>query len=251
MKSTAKTEITGQDDGTQTGLKLKGPFRAAFPYTIPVMTGYLFMGAAFGILLQSQGYNYLWAALMAVTIYAGSGQFVAVGILSEPFAPLNAMLITLMINARHVFYGFSLLDRFKGYGKSKAYLIFGLTDETFSLLCSAAPPPGVEPRAFYLAITILDHIYWISGCVIGAVVGSRLSFDPKGIDFVMTALFVAILVEQWRLPQNRLPALIGLGGTAICLILFGPQHFMLPAMALVVLALSLGRGFMEKKMGVL
>ena len=220
--------------------------KAAWPHTVPVLTGYLFMGAAFGILLQSQGYNYLWAALMAVTIYAGAGQFVAVGILSGPFAPVSAMLITLMVNARHVFYGFSLLDRFKKYGRAKAYLIFGLTDETFSLLCSASPPPHIRPRDFYLAITILDHLYWISGCTLGALAGSRLSFDPKGIDFVMTALFVAIVVEQLRLPQNRVPALIGLLGSAACLVIFGPNHFMLPAMALVALGLSAARKHLEQ-----
>ncbi len=220
-------------------------FKAAWPHTIPVLTGYLFMGAAFGILLQSQGYNFLWAALMAVTIYAGAGQFVAVGILSGPFAPLSAALITLMVNARHVFYGFSLLDRFKKYGRSKAYLIFGLTDETFSLLCTTAPPPGISEGRFYLAITILDHLYWISGCILGGLAGASLTFNPQGIDFVMTALFAAILVEQLRAPQNRIPALIGLAGPALCLALIGPEHFMIPAMALVVLGLSLARKRLE------
>jgi 4-azaleucine resistance transporter AzlC len=224
---------------------MKAAFRAAWPHTVPILTGYLFMGGAFGILLQSQGYNFVWAAFMAVTIYAGAGQFVAVGILAGPFAPLSAMLITLMVNARHVFYGFSLLDRFKTYGRGKAYLIFGLTDETFSLLCSTAPPPNVAARDFYLAITILDHIYWISGCTLGAIVGSKLSFDPKGIDFVMTALFAAILVEQLRLPQNRVPALIGFFGPLLCLIIFGPNHFMIPAMAVVVLGLSMVRRRLE------
>ena len=228
--------------------KTVGPFKAAFPFTIPVMTGYIFMGMAFGILLQSQGYNYLWALLMSVTIFAGAMQFVAVGILSEPFSPLSAFLITLMVNARHVFYGFSMLDLFKDCGRAKPYLIFGLTDETFSLLCTLPPPAGVSRGGFYLALTLLNHSYWISGCVIGAILGSRLSFDPKGIDFVMTALFVAIFVEQWRLPRNRPPALVGLFGTALCLIIFGPNHFILPAMGLVVLALTLGRSYMERRL---
>ena len=241
-------EIQTSSEAGTSDLKPMGPFRAAFPYTIPVMTGYLFMGTAFGILLQSQGYDYLWALLMSITIFAGAMQFVAVGILSDSFAPLSAFLITLMVNARHVFYGFSMLDLFKSCGRVRPYLIFGLTDETFSLLCSLPPPPGISRGSFYLAITLLNHSYWISGCVIGALLGSRLSFDPKGIDFVMTALFVAIFVEQWRQPQNRPPALIGLGGTALCLVIFGPTHFILPSMGLVVLALTLGRSFMEKRL---
>jgi 4-azaleucine resistance transporter AzlC len=203
------------------------------------------MGSAFGILLESQGYNFIWAAFMAMSIYAGAGQFVAVGILGAPFAPLSAIMITLMVNARHIFYGFSMLDSFKKYGKSKAYMIFGLTDETFSLLCSTAPPPEVPERDFYLAITILDQLYWISGCTLGGLLGSRLTFDPKGIDFVMTALFAAILVDQWRAPQNRVPAMIGLVGPSLCLMLFGPNNFMIPAMIVVVLGLSLARKRLE------
>ena len=225
-----------------------GPFQAAFPYTVPVLTGYLFMGMAFGILLQSQGYGCAWAALMSLTIFAGAMQFVAVGILCEPFAPLSAFLITLMVNARHIFYGFSMLGPFKSCGKAKSYLIFGLTDETFSLICSTTPPPGINRSSFYLAITLLNHSYWIGGSVIGSLLGSYLVFDPQGIDFIMTALFVAIFVEQWRQPINRPPALIGAIGTALCLFVFGPDHFILPAMCLVVLALTIVRSLMERRM---
>lgn len=220
-------------------------FRAAFPHTIAVMTGYLFMGMAFGILLQSQGYSHWWALFMSVVIYAGAMQFVAVDVLTSPFAPFSAFVLTLMVNARHVFYGFSLLDIFKGFGRLKGYLIFGLTDETFSLICSVPPPPAISRDRFYLALTILDHIYWISGCTLGAFLGSRFSFNTRGIDFVMTALFVAILVEQWRQSRNRPPALVGLAATGLCLFLFEPENFILPAMALVVLLLILGRSFME------
>ncbi|MDR2946018.1 MAG: AzlC family ABC transporter permease [Candidatus Adiutrix sp.] len=223
--------------------------KAAFPHTVPVLTGYLFMGAAFGILLQSQGFNFLWAGLMSLTIYAGAGQFVAVGLLAAPFAPLSAALITLMVNARHVFYGFSLLDRFRGAGRARPYLIFGLTDETFSLLCSTAPPPGVSRAGFDLAITVLDHLYWISGGMIGALLGSKLSFNVEGIDFVMTALFVAIFTEQCRTAKNRLPGLIGVLGSAACLAVFGAANFILPAMAFLVIALTAGRAAVEKRMG--
>lgn len=228
---------------------VKSVLKAAFPHTIPVMTGYLFMGAAFGILLESQGYNFLWAALMSLTIYAGAGQFVTVGLLAAPFAPVSAFLIILMVNARHVFYGFSMLDRFREAGRAKPYLIFGLTDETFSLLCSVPPPPGISPNAFYLAITLLDQSYWVVGCVTGALVGSSLSFNPAGIDFVMTALFVAIFVEQWRSVRNRIPGLIGLLGSTACLAVFGAGHFILPAMAVLVIALTVGRGPVENRFG--
>lgn len=219
--------------------------KAAFPPTIPVMTGYLFMGSAFGILLQSQGYGWPWALLMAVTMYAGSGQFVGVGILTSAYNPLNAVIITLMVNARHVFYGFSMLDRFKAFGRVKPFLVFGLTDETFSLHCSVTPPPGLPQRRFWLALTELDHLYWVTGCTAGALLGSQLTFDPRGIDFVMTALFVAIVTEQLRDRRNAWPAAIGLVCPALCLALLGPDNFMLPAMAAVAGCLTLLRRKLE------
>lgn len=237
-----------QDQLTKQKKTTGGALKAAFPHTIAVMTGYLFMGAAFGILLASQGYSFLWAGLMSITIFAGSMQFVAVNLLAGPFAPLSAFIMTLMVNARHIFYGFSMLDKYKNVGRARGYLMFGLTDETFSLLCSIAPPPGINRTAFYLSVTFLNHCYWITGCIAGGLLGAGLSFNVQGIDFVMTALFVAIFTEQWRQRENRLPALTGLFGSAICLAIFGPSHFILPAMGTLVAALTFGRPQLEKEL---
>jgi len=227
-------------------LRAKKTLKAAFPHTIPVMTGYLFLGAAFGILLQSKGYSHLWAGLMSVTIFAGSVQFVAVNLLTGAFSLLNAFFITLMVNARHVFYGFSMLERFQDTGKYKPYLIFALSDETFTLLYSAEPPEGVRRGSFYFCIALLDQLYWIAGSITGALIGSRLSFDVQGIEFVMTALFVAIFTEQCRVHHNRIPAVVGLAGSALCLLVFGPERFILPAMLVLVLVLTLIRKPMER-----
>jgi 4-azaleucine resistance transporter AzlC len=224
-------------------------FRAAFPHTIPVMTGYVFMGMAFGILLESKGYGILWAFLMSVFIFAGSLQFVAAGLLAGGFHPLQAALVTLMVNARHVFYGLSLLEIFRGLRKTKLYMIFALSDETFSLLCSAEPPPGVEKNRFRLFIALLDHAYWVAGSVIGSLAGSALPFNTEGIDFVMTALFVVIFLEQWRNSSGRKSALLGLAAAGLCLWIFGAAWFVIPAMVLILLVLSgswiLGKGKTE------
>jgi 4-azaleucine resistance transporter AzlC len=217
----------------------KGIVAAAFPHTIPVLTGYVFMGMAFGILLASKGYGALWAFAMAVTIYAGSAQFVAVGLMAAGFDPLGAFLVTLMVNARHVFYGVSMLERFKSYGKAKLYMIFALTDETFALHCSAKPPKGMSEERFYLAISVLDHLYWIVGCTVGGLIGGAMSINTLGIDFVMTALFVVIFLDQWKKKQNRTPALIGLGASIVCRLVFGPNWFILACMAALVILFSL------------
>lgn len=205
---------------------------------------------AFGILLGSNGFHPFWAFLMALLIYAGSGQFVAVGLMASGFNPLGAFLVTLMVNIRHVFYGISLLERFKKYGKAKYYMIFALTDETFALHCSAKPPKGMNEEKFYLTISILDHIYWVTGCTLGGIIGSALPINTAGIDFVMTALFVVIFLDQWKLKQNRTPALIGLGASLICRIVFGPDWFILACMAAMVIIFSLFKKPIERGMGI-
>jgi 4-azaleucine resistance transporter AzlC len=207
------------------------------------------MGAAFGILLAGNGFNPIWAFIMAVIIYTGSGQFVAVGLLASGFDPFNAFLVTLMVNARHVFYGISMLERFKNYGKSKYYMIFALTDETFALHCSAKPLAGMNEEKFYLAISIMDHIYWIAGCTLGGIIGSALPTNTTGIDFVMTALFVVIFLDQWKLKQNRAPALIGLGTAIVCRMVFVPDWFILTCMASLVVIFSVFKKPIERELG--
>ncbi|MDL2293295.1 AzlC family ABC transporter permease [Ruminococcaceae bacterium OttesenSCG-928-D13] len=221
--------------------------RAAFPHTVPVLTGYVFMGMAFGMLLASKGYGAGWAFLMALLIYAGSGQFLAAGLMAAGFDPLTMALMTLAVNARHVFYGISMLERFKQFGRAKYYMIFALTDETFALLCSARPPEGMAEKPFYLAISIMDQCYWIIGCTLGGLLGSALPINTQGIDFVMTALFVVILLEQWREKANRTPALIGLFASLACRVVFGPQWFILAAMAVLVVVFTLTRRPLEKQ----
>jgi 4-azaleucine resistance transporter AzlC len=212
--------------------------RAAFRASLPVMAGYLVLGMAFGILLSTKGYSWLWALFMSTIIYAGSMQFVAVDLLSGGASLLSAALITLLVNARHLIYGFSMLARYQNKGREKPYLIFALTDETYALLCSPVPT-GLGSRKYDFYVSLLNQLYWVTGSTAGALLGTALPFDTTGIDFAMTALFVVIFTEQLSEAHNRLPGLIGLGVTAFCLWAFGPQNFLIPAMILIVALLSL------------
>jgi len=221
--------------------------RAAFPHTIPVMTGYLFLGIAFGVLLSAKGYHTGWAILMSVCIYAGAMQFVAIGLLTSAFSVVSAAFLTLMVNARHVFYGLSMLGKFRDMGGKKPYMIFSLTDETYSLLCSVKPPEGVDRKWFLFFIALLDHSYWILGGIIGSVVGSLFPFDSTGIDFVMTALFAVILIEQWEQNKNHAPALIGVFSSLLCLLVFGAERFLIPAMLLMLAIFFSFRKKLEKR----
>lgn len=227
-------------------MKLK-TLRLAFIHTIPVLMGYMFLGAAFGILLGSKGYHFGWALLMSLLIYAGSMQFVAVGLLSAGVNFWVAVLMTLMINARHLFYGLSMLDKYKGMGKKKPYMVFSLTDETFSLLCSANVPEGVDKNGFYFFVSLLDHLYWITGSVIGGMIGSVLPFNTKGIDFVMTALFVVIFIDQWKSSKDHIPAVAGVGCSLLCLIIFGADNFILTSMIAILLSLTVLRKPIERR----
>lgn len=212
--------------------------KAAFPNTIPVMLGYLFMGAAFGILLASKGYAFWWSSLSALVVYCGSMQFVMIDLLTDKFDIAAAVIMTVAVNARHLFYGLSLIDKYKNLGVKKAYAIFALTDETYSLVCSQKPPLGVDENRFYFFTTFLNHLYWIIGCTMGGLFGSLFTFNTKGIDFVMTALFVVIFVEQWESSRVHSPALIGVGATFLCLLIFGSGIFLIPSMAVIALLLS-------------
>ena len=226
--------------------QLKLALRAAFPRTVPVMVGYLFLGAAFGILLESKWYGFGWAALMSIFIYAGSMQFVAVDLLATGAGFLQVILMTLMVNIRHVFYGISMLGKFRNLGAKKPYMIFSLTDETFSLLCTAEPPKNVDRNWFFFFIALFNQLYWIVGSVVGGLLGSSFSFNTQGIDFAMTALFVVIFVNQWREAKSHVPALVGLVCSLVCLLLFGADNFILPALIGMVVLLSVFRGRLDR-----
>ena len=215
--------------------------RAAFSATIPVLTGYLCLGMAFGMLMQANGYGVGWTALMSVACFAGSIQFVAITLLVTAFDPIEAFLISVMVNARHIFYGLSVLEKYKGLGKVRRFLIFGLTDETFSLVSSLDPPEGVAPRDFYFWITLLDYSYWIIGSVLGAMVGNVLTIDTTGMDFVLTALFVVLFLEQWKEPASRPAGVIGIVCAALSLLAAGPDNMVIPAMVLLLVVLLGGR----------
>lgn len=224
----------------------KKAFKAAFPYTIPVLTGYLFIGIAFGVMFQEKGYNFLWAALMSLLVYAGSGQYLAVNFFAPGVSFLQVIFMTFMVNVRHIFYGLSLLERFANMGKQRLYMIFSLTDETYSLYFITKVPKGVDEKKFLLGIALLDQCYWIIGSIIGALAGSMIPFDATGIDFAMTALFLVIFVEQWMSSRQHIPALAGLGCGLLCLLLFGKDNFILPAMICIMVLLLSCRKVIEK-----
>lgn len=216
---------------------VKNALKAAFPVTVPVMMGYLFIGVAYGMLMSDKGYPIIWSILMSVFVYAGSMQFVAINFFAGAVSWVTVVFITIMVNIRHVFYGLSMLTKFKDMGRKKSYMIFSLTDETFSLLCSAKAPQGVNQSWFLFFIALLDQLYWIVGSVLGAAVGSIIPFNTKGIDFAMTALFVVIFTEQWQSTKNHLPAIAGVIASVLCLFLFGSSNFILPSMLVIVLIL--------------
>lgn len=215
--------------------------RAAFPATIPVLTGYLCIGMAYGLLMANAGYGIFWALLLSLLCYAGSMEFVAVSLLTAGFDPVQALLMALMINARHAFYGLSMLEKYRGTGWARPFLIFSLTDETFSLVSTLEPPDGVTRRDFYFWISLLDYLYWQVGSVLGALIGGLLPFDTTGLDFALTALFIVLFLEQWRKRENRPAALIGLGCTAVSLAVVGADRLVIPAMVLILAVLLGGR----------
>lgn len=221
--------------------------RAAFPHTIPVFTGYLVLGISYGVLITSKGFPFWMPILTSLTIFAGSMEFVLVNILLGAFDLLQAFMMTIMINARHLFYGISMLDQYKSLGMKKLYLIYGLTDETFSIVCGMRPPEGVDRSWFMFFVTLLDHSYWMLGCTLGGIFGSILDFNTKGLDFVMTAMFVVIFLEHWQKERKHLAAVLGVALPVVCLLIFGADSFMIPAMLAILLALTLLRKPLEKE----
>lgn len=215
--------------------------RAAFLDTIPVMTGYLFLGFGFGIYLNENGYGLLWALSMSLFIYAGSMQYVAVSLLTGGAGLITAALTTFMVNARHLFYGISMLDSYKNTGKTKPYLIFSLTDETYSLVSQNRIPGSVSRNAYYFLVSLFDQCYWVAGSALGSAAGKWIPINYEGIDFVLTALFVTIFVEQWLSAKDHTPALVGTATTALCLLLFGTDIFLIPSMILIAAILIMAQ----------
>lgn len=215
--------------------------QAAFPLTLPVMTGYLVLGMAYGVLMQTKGYGPLWSTLMSAMAFCGSMQYAAIALLTTVFDPMQAFLLSLMVNARHLFYGVSMLKKYAGLGALRPFLIYWLTDETFSVLCTVDVPKEVERGSFYFCVSLLDYCYWVFGTLIGGVAGSLVTFNTTGMDFALTALFVVLFIEQLKGKQQRLSGVIGLVCSVIALAVFGAEHMVIPAMVLVLLFLLLGR----------
>lgn len=222
-------------------------FKAALPYTLPICIGFIVLGMSYGFLMRSKGFPLIYPMLMSLFIFAGSMEFVTVNLLLSDFNPLHVFFLTLMVNARHIFYGISMLDKYKNCGWKKPYLIFGMCDETFTVNCAVTPPEDVDKGWFMFFVTLLNQIYWVSGATLGALLGYIIHFDASGIEFVMTALFVVMFINQWEETKEHTPALMGLGCSLLCLVIFGSSNFIIPAMILIVLCLSLCKVRLEAK----
>ena len=215
-------------------------FKPALTATLPVMAGYLILGFGFGIIIKTNGYSTVLAAAMSIFIYAGSMQYVAIGLMTSGASLITTALTTLMVNIRHLFYGVSMLEKYQNTGKARPYLIFALTDETYSLVCGELPGLAPEDRTNYeLLVSLLNHLYWIVGSIAGAVAGSLIRFNSQGIDFALTALFLTVFTDQWLTAKKHGPALIGLGASVASLLIFGKDNFLIPAMLIIALTLCL------------
>ena len=225
--------------------------RAAFPHTIPIFAGFCFLGITYGIYMNVSGFSFVYPMLMALTIFGGSLEFVAVTMLLGTFAPLQTLIMTLMIQARHLFYGIAMLDKYKGLGWKRYYLIFGMCDESFSINYTAQVPQGVDRGWFMFFVTLLDQAYWVLGATLGGLLGSLISFNTEGLDFVMTAMFVVIFLDQWLKEKKHYTALIGIGASVACRLLFTADNFMVPTMICILVFLTFLRKPIEKAGGLL
>lgn len=226
----------------QTNTKiLKKALTCAFPHTVPIFAGFWFLGLTYGIYMNVSGFSFWYPMLMSLTIFAGSMEFVAVNLLLGAFNPIQALAMTLMINARHLFYGISMLDKYRKTGIKKLYLIFGMCDESFSINYTADIPEDVDRGWFMFFVTLLNHLYWVFGATLGGIFGSLINFDTEGLDFVMTAMFVVIFMEQWMKEKQHTSALIGLGASLLCLVIFGADDFIIPSMFAILGLLTLFR----------
>ncbi|MBQ1642727.1 MAG: AzlC family ABC transporter permease [Oscillospiraceae bacterium] len=221
--------------------------KLAFLKSLPVMAGYIVLGIGFGILLRKAGYGVLWAFAMSTLIYGGSMQYVGVDLIAGGASIITTAITTFMVNARHLFYSISMLRVYKNSGKYKPYLIYSITDETYSLLCDGKTPEGTDPELYRFLVSLFDHSYWIIGGVLGNLLGAVLPFSSAGIEFSMTALFIAAFVEQWISSGDHIPAITGVLSTLICLLIFGAENFLIPSMLLITFVLTLLRGRLEGK----
>lgn len=225
----------------------KKALKTVFLDTVPVMTGYLFLGISFGILLEEAGYGLPWAFSMALFMYAGSAQFLSVSLLTNHASILSSAIAIFLLNARHIFYGISLIDTYKDTGRKKPYLIFSLTDETYSLVTQNQPPDGMKRHTYCFLVSLFDHIYWVAGCVIGSLAGNIIPISFEGIEFVLTALFVTLFTEQWLSNKNHFPAIVGVVSTVLCLVIFSKDIFLIPSMVLIAVLLTTTRKTGERK----
>lgn len=204
--------------------------KTVFLATVPVLTGYIVIGMGFGVLLATKGYGIWWSILMSILIYAGSMQYLAIDLLAGGATLITAALTTLLVNARHLFYGISMIDKYKNE-KFKPYLIFSLTDETYSLVCNGDEG---KPKSYYFLVSLLNQFYWVFGTILGSLIGEFVPIDMTGIEFALTALFITVFVDQWKQTKNHKPALLGLITSVVCLIIFKNQNFLLITMAVLV-----------------
>lgn len=239
MRENEKDRVNCRTDDRST-------LKYAFFQSLPIMAGYLVLGMGFGILLETKGYGVWWAFFMSLFIYAGSMQYVTIDLLAGGASLVSAALMTLMVNARHLFYGISMIERYRDTGAYKPYLMFALTDETYSLVCSGDVPEGVDQKKYFFLVSLFNQVYWITGSLAGALIGSLISFNTAGIDFSMTALFLVVFVNQWRSTKNHVSALTGVLASLACLFVFGPERFIIPAMAVITLLLMIFRRKLEK-----
>ena len=234
---TAAAEMPQESKKTQ----FKKAFKVAFPHTIPVFTGYLALGMAYGVLMQTKGYGPQWSVLMSILIFGGSIQYIAITLLTTAFNPLQAFILSVMVNARHLFYGLSMLEKYKGLGKIRPLLIFWLTDETYSISSSINPPEGISRKYFYTCISALDYSYWILGTFLGGVVGGLITFNTTGLDFVLTALFVVLFVDQLKGKNGKISGAVGLCSTAAVLAVFGADNMVIISMVVIMAILLIWR----------
>lgn len=228
--------------------KLKA-LKCAFPKTVPIFAGFWFLGISYGIMMRTQGFSFLYPTLMAITIFGGSLEFVAASMLLGAFAPLQTLLVSFMIQARHLFYGIAMLEKYKGTGWKKPYLIYAMCDESFSINCSAEIPPDVDKGWFMFFVSLLNQSYWVSGAMIGGLLGSLVKFDTEGLSFVMTAMFVVIFLDSFLKEKQHISSAIGIGASVLCLVIFGSESFMIPTMICIIVLLTLSRRQIGKREG--